>query len=89
MGKLALVHTFVAAVHALRCFVHLTRGGILPTGKMFLDLSEPLRVSGRIKVNLKNVHRPIRGSLRSLITRCRPEECSWTYPGFTSALSIL
>jgi hypothetical protein len=60
MGKFALVHTFVAAVHALRCFVHLTRGCILPTGKMFLDLSDPLRASDRIKVNLKNVHRPIR-----------------------------
>src|SRR5258708_4174538 len=39
MGIRALVHTFAAAVHASKSFVHLTRGCILPTRKMFLDLS--------------------------------------------------
>jgi hypothetical protein len=50
MGKRGPVHTFIAAVHASRCFAHLTRGCILPAREMFLDLSEPHRAPDRIRL---------------------------------------
>jgi len=52
---------------------------------MFLDLSEPHRGPDRTPSTWKML-RDLSGVRSFHWSRCRPEKCSWTYPGFTSAL---